>query len=162
MGLDETTDPARGAAAPTLSPGRAAALKALFEDQIPFHRLLGLRCEALRKGEVRVSLPPRPAHTGDPFRPALHGGVIATLIDVAGGLAVFTEVGADDRVSTIDLRVDYLSPGRCDAPLIAESRLRRVGNRVAMAEITLHHGDPDEPVARGAGVYNVLRRSDPA
>lgn len=143
-----------------LPAARERWLRELFEQQIPFHRHLGLRCGPIVRGAARVELPPRAEHIGDPWRPALHGGVIATLIDVAGGLAAFTAVGAEDRVSTIDLRVDYLLPAQVDRVLIAEARLLRAGTRVIVAEINVHHGDPTMSVARGAAVYNALRRSE--
>jgi uncharacterized protein (TIGR00369 family) len=147
---------------PPLEPAREQALRALFEQTIPFHQHLGLRCGRIRAGAVTVELPPRAEHVGDPWRPALHGGVVATLIDVAGGLAVFSQVGREDRVSTVDLRVDYLLPAETGRPLFADARLLRAGGRSCMAEVNVHHGDPNKPVARGAAVFNVLRRSEPA
>jgi uncharacterized protein (TIGR00369 family) len=140
-----------------LAPAREAALRALFEQQIPLHAHLGLRCEHLAAGLARVRIPPRPELTGDPFRPAVHGGVLATLADVAGGLAVFSQVAPEDRVSTIDLRIDYLRPAVTGADLFGEARLLRAGGRVAMAEVTVHQGDPAQPCARAAVVYAVHR-----
>ena len=73
---------------------------------------------------MRLQLPYRAELIGDASRPALHGGVISTLIDVAGGFAVWTQLaGVEDRVSTIDLRVDYLAPGAPEA-LVAEAHHR--------------------------------------
>ncbi|MFM2248714.1 MAG: hypothetical protein RL071_4789 [Pseudomonadota bacterium] len=150
--------PAEAAAGPApLAPAREAALRDLFERQIPLHAHLGLRVEQLAAGAARVRLPPRPELTGDPFRPAVHGGVLATLADVAGGLAVFGQVAAEDRVSTIDLRIDYLRPAATGLALVGEARLLRAGGRVAMAEVTLHQGDLTQPCARAAVVYAVHR-----
>lgn len=139
------------------SAARVASLRTLFEQHIPLHAHLGLRCLHIGAGEAQVQLPPRPELTGDPERPAVHGGILAMLADIAGGLATFSAVEPTDRVSTIDLRIDYLRPARCGAPLTADARLLRVGSRVAMAEVTVHQGDPQAPQARAAVVFALHR-----
>lgn len=134
---------------------RIAALRRFFEEEIPFHRSIGLQVRAAGPAGATLEVPPDPHLTGDPFRPAVHGGVLATLIDSAGGLAVFCAVGPGDRVSTLDLRVDYLRPAAVDAALTAEARVLRVGNRVAVTEVWVHQGELAAAVARGTAVYNV-------
>ncbi|MHB1845899.1 MAG: hotdog fold thioesterase [Deltaproteobacteria bacterium] len=132
-------------------------LRDFMEQAIPFNRFLGVRVAGMGKGFARLELPFRPEFIGDPIRPALHGGVLTSLIDTCGGLAVFTEAQPGDRVSTIDLRVDFLRPGKGEL-LAAEARVVRVGNRVAVVDITAFHAAlPQEPVATGKGVYNLKR-----
>lgn len=140
-----------------------SVLTKVMEELVPFNRFLGMRCEEMREGFVRITIPFRDELVGDPMRPALHGGVLSALADTAGGAAVWTGVkDSRARVSTIDLRVDYLRPGRlftlsCDATVV------RQGNRVGVADMRLFHPDePDKTVATGKGVYNVtLVRDDP-
>lgn len=133
------------------------ALVEFFERRIPFNAWLGMKVESLLPGRCRLRVPFRPELVGDPFRPALHGGVLSTLADTAGGLAVFTRVGAlSARVSTVDLRVDYYAPGALQ-DLYADGEVVRVGNRVGVARVVLHPGDPASPVAEGKGVYSVRR-----
>ena len=129
----------------------------IFENQIPFNKLLGLRCLEIEDGRARVALPVRPELGGNPEIPALHGGAISSTLDTTGGLAVWSHAGPNDRVSTIDLRVDYLRPGRAE-PLIAVARVVRLGNRVGVAELrAFQPGAEDRPVAAGMGVYSVKR-----
>ena len=40
-----------------------------------------------------------------------HGGVIATLADVAGGYAGFSLMGADDSVLTVEFKLNIVAPG---------------------------------------------------
>jgi uncharacterized protein (TIGR00369 family) len=139
------------------------AIRQMIEELIPFNRFLGIRCVAIEDESVHVTLPFRPELVGDPMRPALHGGVISTLADLAGGTAVWR--GLDDpraRVSTIDLRVDYLRPARLET-LDAIGRVVRRGNRVAVVDVDVFHPtQPDEVLATGKAVYNiVLPRLDP-
>ena len=139
------------------------ALRQLMEEMIPFNKFLGIKCASLGEGFVRLELPWRSEFVGDPMRPAMHGGVMSTMADVAGGMAVWTALmDPNARVSTIDLRVDYLRPGRLTT-LVAEGRVVRTGNRVAVVDVKLFHpSDEDHLVATAKGVYNIKLVKDPA
>lgn len=131
-----------------------------FEQVIPYNRFLGFKIALAEEGHVRMELPFRPEFIGDPTRPALHGGVISALIDTCGGFAVWTKVSMDDRISTIDLRVDYLAPGLAEL-IAAEAQIVRVGNRVAVADVRCFQpSQPERIVATGKAVYNIKRRDD--
>jgi uncharacterized protein (TIGR00369 family) len=133
-------------------------LARIMQEHIPFNRLLKVRMVAAERGSVRLEVPFAPELVGDPMRPALHGGVLSTLADAAGGAAIWSGVEDDrGRVSTIDLRIDYLRPGRLET-VIADAKTVRLGKRVGVADIRLFHPDrEDETIATGKGVYNVLR-----
>lgn len=132
-------------------------LQQFMEQKIPFNRHLGLQVTALREGFCRMEIPYRAELVGDPFRQAIHGGVISTLVDTCGGAAVFTLVSVEDRVSTIDLRVDYLRPGQLQR-IACEGTALRVGSRVASVDMRVFHPEsPGEPIATGKGVYHVKR-----
>ena len=131
-----------------------------FEHLIPFNNFLGIQMVSAGDGCVRLELPYRPEFIGDAVRQALHGGVISTLIDVSGGFAVWTKISLEDRVSTIDLRVDYLAPGRPEL-LVCEATVVRVGNRVAVTDVRVFQPSaPARIVATGKAVYNIKRKDD--
>jgi uncharacterized protein (TIGR00369 family) len=132
--------------------------KEFFANEIPFNKFLGMTLAEMRDGFARLELPFRPEFIGDARRPALHGGVISTLIDTAGGAATFTKIAMEDYCSTIDLRVDYLLPGSPEL-LCAEATVLRIGNRVSAVDIrAFHPSAPERTVATGKGVYSVYRR----
>jgi len=132
---------------------RAALLQ--FMDTIPFNRLLGMQVEELADGFARMSLPFKEDLIGDMRRPALHGGVTSALMDTCGGASVFTKGTVHDRTSTLDLRIDYLRPGKPET-LVVEARVLRIGNRVGVSDMIAFQDDgPDAPVALGRGVYNI-------
>lgn len=134
-------------------------VRAFMNDGIAFNRFLGIRATELREGFARLELPYRPELVGDLFRPALHGGVLSTLLDTCGGAAAFTMVTPPDTVSTIDLRVDYLLPAGLE-DLVCESTVTRMGNRVAQVDGKIFHPDaPTRLIATGKAVYNVKRRA---
>lgn len=140
---------------------RQKLIIAFFRHQIPFNRLLGLDVEELTEGFARVRVPYRAELIGDPTRPALHGGVLSATLDATAGAAAFTMVNMPhDRISTIDLRVDYLRPGELK-DVLCEARVSRMGNRVASVDAFCFHGDErDRPIATAKAVYNVKRQED--
>jgi uncharacterized protein (TIGR00369 family) len=136
-------------------------LRQVMEELIPFNRYLGVRVGVAREGFARLEVPFRDELVGDPMRPALHGGVISALADAAGGAAVW--LGIDDelaRISTIDLRIDYLRPARL-VTIVAEANVVRLGNRVGVADVRLFNEDAEDvTIATGKGVYNISMPKD--
>ncbi|QTH62775.1 thioesterase family protein [Psychrosphaera ytuae] len=103
---------------------------------------------------------------GNPLQKILHGGVTATALDTVGGiLAIYSRIANIEmesdkelaeftkRVGTIDLRTDYLRPGRGDE-FIASAKLIRSGSRVCVCRMELHNQKGDQ-IAFGTGTYLV-------
>ena len=128
----------------------------LMEDQIPFNRFLGVKVDSISRGHTLLKIPFFPQAIGDPFRPALHGGLISMLADTAGGLAIFTKVEDTQVVSTLDLRIDYLRPGQINHDLFASSEVVRMGNRFGVVHTVIYQQDPTQPVATSTGVYTIV------
>src|SRR5690554_2179695 len=77
--------------------------KSIIEEMIPFHKMLGLRLILIEKGRVQVLIPYKPELVGDPRTDRIHGGVISTAMDAAGGAAGITTLNNEkDQISTID------------------------------------------------------------
>jgi uncharacterized protein (TIGR00369 family) len=134
-----------------------AVLRQVMEELIPFNKHIGVRAVEIDNGHVRLEVPFREELIGDPMRRALHGGLISMLADTAGGGAVWSSIDEPRaRVSTIDIRIDYLRPGRPET-LVAEANVVRTGRRVGVVDIRLFHPSaPGESIATGKGVYNIV------
>ena len=87
--------------APTAA--RLTEVRELFLERIPFNRVLGIEILELTPGRALFGVPFRPELIGDPDRRALHGGVLSAVADTCGGCAVWSKIGVDDRISTIDM-----------------------------------------------------------
>ena len=95
-------------------------MRGVMEQHIAFNRYLGLKVESFEVKAPKLRLQMRPELVGNPSRQILHGGVISATLDVAGGFAIMLSVLAENaatpttfpNMGTIDLRVDYLRPGR--------------------------------------------------
>ncbi|EOD57031.1 thioesterase family protein [Aeromonas molluscorum] len=138
----------------------------LFAQQMPFNQLLGIRVTHydFERVELRISMEEK--LVGNPFHNILHGGVTASLLDVAGGMIVAASCLDEleefspsylkerfSRLGTIDLRVDYLRPGR-GTEFIATAHIIRSGSKVAVARMELHNEEGTH-IAFGTGTYLV-------
>ena len=136
-----------------------AVMKKVMEEHVAFNRLLGIRIESLDPKAPALRFDMRPELVGNPARQILHGGVISAALDVAGGLAVMLRViekseetpSSFPNIGTIDLRVDYLRPGR-GRHFIASARVVRLGSRIAVTHMELHN-DTGELIATGGAAY---------
>lgn len=96
----------------------------------------------------------------------LHGGLISAVLDTVGGAVVFlsvyqrvkgkprdAQIKAISKNATIDLRVDYLRPGR-GKRFRAWGWILRSGKRFAVTRMELRN-DQDELIAVGTGCYSI-------
>ena len=112
-------------------------LETLIEKAVvggPFGALVGLRCEQVVEDRVRLRLPFRPELTtvGD----MVHGGAIATLIDVAATAACWATPAATlaARGSTVGFSLSYLAPGR-GQDLVADARVVQRGRTLCVCDV---------------------------
>lgn len=137
-----------------------------MNDQVPFQRQLGFEITEFSPAKGEVKFRWRDELMGNVPQRILHGGVTATALDTAGGLVAIagmierlenpSEAYLMERLSrcgTIDLRVDYLRPGRGQA-FVASATIIRSGNKVAVARMELHNEDGTH-IAFGTGTYLV-------
>ena len=143
-----------------------STISEMFNEKVPFHKLLGLTIRSMEHDRVQVSFSMRDELVGHYTRGMVHGGVISSLIDVTGGLVAFmgaqekmedkslkAKIAKFGRVTTIDLRVDFLRPG-IGSVFTATAFPLRLGNKVAVSRIELTN-EKDELIAVGTGSYTV-------
>ncbi len=143
-----------------------AMLRDLFERQIRFNDILGLRVASLDPAGPQLAFAMRHDLVGNFVHYRLHGGVISAALDTVGGLAVAVALAekhpgdsAEEidhrftRVGTVDLRVDYLRPGQ-GKEFVATGRVIRLGGRIASLQMTLEN-ESGQLIATGAGSYVV-------
>jgi len=129
----------------------------IIEEFIPFHKVIGFKLIEVRENFVSLLIPYKPELIGDPRRGSIHGGVIATAMDAVGGaVGISTLRHYEDKLSTIDLRVDYLAPGLAK-DIITEGTIVKSGNKVIFTRMIAYHDSPDNLIAEGRGVYSVTR-----
>jgi uncharacterized protein (TIGR00369 family) len=140
-------------------------IKAYYLD-LPFNKVLGIGIDHLDydSGEAIVSFPMAPQLIGNSSAGILHGGVSASVIDLTGGLSALVSCakrheGASLEViqqkifasATIDMRVDYLRPGR-GRSFQCRSEIIRAGSRIVVSKIDLFN-DTEVRIATGTATY---------
>lgn len=116
---------------------------------LPYARHLGIRlAEIDGAGNVVFHLPFEARFIGNITLPAYHGGVVATLMEVAALTATYILLDEDRPPRLVDFSIDYLSSAR-SSDLFAQCEMHRVGRRVAAVGIRCWQKDPDAPVAVG-------------
>jgi len=128
---------------------REAVQEALLKR--PFHQWLGLQVLSVGDGEIEIRATWREEWVGGGNAEGryTHGGILASLIDLAADWALVSRLG--HGVPTIDLRVDYHRPAS-PGDLVARGRLIKFGRRVSFAEAQVLD-DANALIASGRGVY---------
>ncbi|MBK5962424.1 phenylacetic acid degradation protein [Rhodoplanes elegans] len=99
--------------------------------QGPFHQWLGLKVTALGEDTIEIRATWREEWKVHPERPYTHGGILATLLDLAADWALVKRTGRG--VPTIDMRVDYHAAAM-PGDLIVKGRVLKPGSQFAAAE----------------------------
>lgn len=138
----------------------------MFEQKIAFNHMLGLKILSIGVDEASVRLNMREEFIGNYARGILHGGVISATLDATAGLVAYASLAKEaakmtreerasrfSRVGTIDMRVDFLRPGRGEY-FIASARTLRTGSRVSVIHTEMHDRN-GEMIASGTCTYMV-------
>ena len=142
--------PERFALAELFGPARREMI-----DHIPHCRRLGMEVVETGPRRARVRLPYRDELVGDPARRVVFGGVITTLLDHAGGLAVFCSLPELKTIATLDLRIDYLRAADPGCDLVGEAQCYKVTSHVAFVRASAWERGPDDPFASCLGTFMV-------
>lgn len=156
---------AAGSVAPIeFEPEFIDGLRTIFEEMILFNQVLGLKVTSVRPDGVTGRIEMRRELIGHYNHNRIHGGVISAGLDGMGGLAVLVAIGArhmDEspairllrfgKLSTIDLRVDYLRPG-VSSHFDLHAQVMRLGSRVASTRMEFYGAD-GKLLATGAAAY---------
>jgi uncharacterized protein (TIGR00369 family) len=121
----------------------------------PYHQVLRIRVESIDENDetVTLRLPFDARIERNAGSNQHHGGVIASLIDIAGDFALIWKLGYG--VPTINFRTDYIRPA-FDTDLIAHAHIRRIGRTIAVCDIDVVNED-GKLIATGRGCYSSIK-----
>ena len=131
---------------------------------IPFNRLLGLKLETLTSDYVALRFDMHNDLIGNFLKGILHGGVISSVLDMAGGMIVMASIIAQEQntaieelttlvsqCSTIDLHIDYIRPGKGQF-FIAKAYLIKFGRKISFTRMELIN-ENEVLIATANGTY---------
>jgi uncharacterized protein (TIGR00369 family) len=119
----------------------------------PFYTHLGLTLESIGDGQCVLRLP-YAKHFGN-TRGEVHGGIAASILDIAMSQALRSTIEGPADIATISLNVSYLAPAM--GVLICNGKVMRRGRSVAFVEGEVR-GENGESAARAVGTFRILRK----
>ena len=118
----------------TITAEQELEIRKKFESN-HFPRMLGIEIDTIESGRAVLGVTIRKELLQ--LQGVMHGGAIASLIDTAVAFAIASVSRTDDRFTTVEMKVNYLSPIR-DGRVTADAKLIRDGRRIVVAECDVH------------------------
>ncbi|MGH2829875.1 MAG: PaaI family thioesterase [Actinomycetota bacterium] len=117
-----------------------------------FHRWMGTQITGIDEGSCEMTLALAPHH----LNPGgiVHGGVIASLLDSAIGLALRTRLWPGSRHATLQLGVHYIAMARTGT-LTARGSAVHSGSRTGFGEATLHD-EAGKLIAKASATFMIV------
>ncbi|GAB7012229.1 PaaI family thioesterase [Halolamina salina] len=129
---------------PPLPEEAAEFLRYAIEEEHGYLSWLGTEVGAVERGRIELTVPFDEKLTNIASKPTIHGGVAATLIDTAGGLAL--RLAAEDPlavdVATVSLNVNYLR--RATGDLHATADVVRAGSTIGVSRVDVTSTVPED------------------
>ena len=119
-------------------------LKTLF-DMVPYAKFLGVQLE-MKGDELTAILPYKDSLIGNPLLPALHGGVVGAMMELAAIAQLLLTQGTGKIPKTIDISIDYLRSGR-PVETYARAQVTKLGRRIANVRVEAWQYDRADPIA---------------
>ena len=120
-------------------------------DANPFHEMLGITLVERRAGYGRIRLK-RTDQTPAGIGGSVHGGVLASMVDIAMLVAMFAEMrDGEVPAGTAELSISYLRPAMAE-DIYATARVVKRGRQLSHVEVDITDGE-ETLLARGRTLY---------
>jgi len=141
--------------------GRLRASQGAWVRQVaakmPFYRFMGIRLMKVGWGRSEIRMTVGKGLTQ--LAGFAHGGVSASLVDSAVGLALCTMIDQGSAITTIDLQVNFLAPAK-PGLLTARGRIVHKGKRTAVGDCQVAD-EGGKLVSKGTATYLILENKRP-
>ncbi|MGE4318023.1 MAG: thioesterase family protein [Deferribacterales bacterium] len=141
-------------------------LREVFEIETPFSSFLNIKVLPDENRQPYLFMEMQDVCIGNYMQNILHGGIISTLLDIAGAVVAMESTLSRlnghpkqdmmkkfEKLGTIDMRVDFLRPGR-GKYFVAKGEIMRMGNKISVTRTELRN-DENTLIAVGTGTYMV-------
>ena len=120
-------------------------------SRIPYAQILGVKPIVIGD-EFTLVMPYTEDNIGNPVLPALHGGAISGLMEIAAIAQLFISTDGKRLAKPIGVNVDYLRKGS-PKDTYARALIFKQGSRVANVRVRAWQDDYDTPIAAMHGHY---------
>jgi len=118
---------------------------AALGEAIPYAKWMGMAPEN-STGELLTRMRYKPDLIGNTHLPALHGGTIGSLMEMAAIFHLLWEFDNETLPKIVNITVDYLRSGR-PIDTIAKATVTKQGRRVVNVSVEAWQEDRSRPVA---------------
>jgi uncharacterized protein (TIGR00369 family) len=127
----------------------------IFSHPDNFGQVVGYKVLDFEPGRARTSLTIEEKHISPSG--ATHGGVISTFVDFSMGAALFLALPKGHRCSTIEFKINYISPVKLGETMVAEAKIKSMGKSHAVMECHVFRPKEEKvnDVAVALGTYNI-------
>jgi uncharacterized protein (TIGR00369 family) len=122
----------------------------MTENTGGFTDLVGIEMVSTEEGRAVINIQAEQRHLNPSG--TVHGGLIATLIDVSMAEALNTITEEDEQPFTIQITVNYMKPGNVGM-LTSTAQVRKGGERITIVEAEVVQEEDDEVIALATGTY---------
>ncbi len=126
--------------------------------RIPYAQTLGVK-PLFTGEEFTLIMPYSDDNIGNPTLPALHGGSVSGLMEIAAIAQLAIQQDTSGLPKPIGINVDYLRRGR-PQDTYARAVVFKAGNRVANVHVRAWQDDYDIPIATMHGHYMTAKAED--
>jgi len=119
--------------------------------KIPYADFIGVE-PIVMDDELTMVMRYKESNIGNPFLPALHGGVIGGFMEVSAIAGLMFSGGYTKVPKPIGLNIGYLRSGK-PQDSFARASIVRQGSRVANVRVEAWQDDMDKPIATLMGNY---------
>ncbi len=116
-----------------------------LQDAIPYSKFMGISVEE-SDGRLITTMAFDNKLIGNTRLPALHGGTLAALLELAALFQISYDVETEAMPKVITITIDYMRSGAAQLTY-ARAEATRVGRRVANLRAQAWQDDPAKPIA---------------
>ncbi len=118
-----------------------------------FGAMLDMEFQVGNPGEIVYHMDVKEKHLATPR--AAHGGAVSAFMDGTMGVCALSQVITDNNVvSTIEMKISFVSPALIGKKMIGTAKTIKKGKRIVFVEGEIHNEDGDL-IAIGSGTFNV-------
>ena len=124
-----------------------------YKGIVQFDRHMGMELEVHAPGKITYRLEIKEQHLTSPD--ACHGGVISAMMDaVLGVTALSWAVSKENLCSTVELKVNYLTPAGPGDLLEGTAEIDFIGSKIIVVSGSLVEKKSGRSVAKGMGTFS--------
>ena len=133
----------------SLNPNFKDALLNRLPERMAFWKLLGIEFVDVKKGRAKMRMPFDDKLTNSTG--VGHGGALFTLADSAGSMALVSMVDKGEKVTTVEMKINFLKPfTRGD--VFAEASILHCGRNTALGDVEIKDQD-GKLIAKGSATF---------